>query len=43
LEKISGKALAFRRLNGLLAEIWTKISLEFYRDAADAVFKALEA
>lgn len=33
---------ARRQLNDLPDELWTKISIEFYRDPADAVFKALE-
>ena len=33
---------ARRQLNDLPDEIWTKISIEFYKDAADAVFKALD-
>jgi ATP-dependent Lon protease len=33
---------ARRQLNDLPDELWTKISIEFYRDAADAAFKALE-
>jgi ATP-dependent Lon protease len=32
---------ARRQLNDLPDEMWTKISIEFYKDAADAVFKAL--
>jgi hypothetical protein len=32
---------ARRRLNDLPDELWTKIDIEFYKDAADAVFKAL--
>jgi ATP-dependent Lon protease len=32
---------AHRQLNDLPDELWTKISIEFYKDAADAVFKAL--
>ncbi len=32
---------ARRQLNDLPDELWTKISVEFYKDAADAVFKAL--
>ncbi|MBI1919693.1 MAG: protease Lon-related BREX system protein BrxL [Geobacter sp.] len=31
-----------RQLNDLPDDLWTKISIEFYRDSADAVFKALE-
>ena len=33
---------ARRQLNDLPDELWTKIRIEFYTDAADAVFKALE-
>lgn len=33
---------ARRQLNDLPDDLWTKINIEFYRDAADAVFKALE-
>jgi ATP-dependent Lon protease len=32
---------ARRQLNELPDELWTKISIEFYEDGADAVFKAL--
>ena len=32
---------ARRQLNDLPDEIWTKVSIEFYSDAKDAVFKAL--
>ncbi len=32
---------ARRQLNDLPDELWTKVSIEFYKDAADAVFKAL--
>ena len=32
---------ARRQLNDLPDDLWTKISIEFYKDAADAVFKAL--
>jgi ATP-dependent Lon protease len=32
---------ARRQLTELPDEMWTKVSIEFYRDAADAVFKAL--
>ena len=32
---------ARRQLNDLPDELWTKISIEFYKDSADAVFKAL--
>jgi ATP-dependent Lon protease len=30
-----------RQLNDLPDELWTKINIEFYKDSADAVFKAL--
>jgi len=30
-----------RALNDLPDDLWTKISIEFYKDAADAVFKSL--
>jgi ATP-dependent Lon protease len=30
-----------RQLNDLPDELWTKINIEFYKDPADAVFKAL--
>lgn len=33
--------LARRQLNDLPDDLWTKISIEFYKDGADAVFKAL--
>ncbi len=33
---------ARRQLNDLPDDLWTKISIEFYKDSADAVFKALE-
>ncbi|HKZ36259.1 MAG TPA: S16 family serine protease, partial [Chryseolinea sp.] len=32
---------ARRQLNDLPDDLWTKISIEFYKDAQDAVFKAL--
>jgi ATP-dependent Lon protease len=32
---------ARRQLNDLPDEIWTRIAIEFYKDAADAVFRAL--
>ena len=32
---------ARRQLNDLPDDLWTRISVEFYKDAADAVFKAL--
>ncbi|HRZ83607.1 MAG TPA: BREX system Lon protease-like protein BrxL, partial [Candidatus Hydrogenedentes bacterium] len=34
---------ARRQLNDLPDDLWTKINIEFYKDTADAVFKALEA
>ena len=30
-----------RQLNELPDDLWTKISIEFYKDSGDAVFKAL--
>lgn len=30
-----------RQLDDLPDELWTKINIEFYKDSADAVFKAL--
>ena len=33
---------ARRQLNELPDDIWTKLNIEFYRDPADAIFKALE-
>jgi ATP-dependent Lon protease len=33
---------ARRQLNDLPDDFWTKISIEFYKDSADAVFKALD-
>jgi ATP-dependent Lon protease len=32
---------ARRQLNELPDELWTKVNIAFYKDAADAVFKAL--
>ncbi len=32
---------ARRQLNDLPDELWTKLNIEFYKDAADAVFKSL--
>jgi ATP-dependent Lon protease len=32
---------ARRQLNDLPDELWTKVNIEFYKDASDAVFKAL--
>lgn len=31
-----------RQLNDLPDDLWTKVNIEFYKDTADAVFKALE-
>jgi len=33
---------ARRALNELPDDLWTKVNIEFYRDATDAVFKALD-
>ena len=33
---------ARQQLNDLSDDLWTKIGIEFYRDGADAVFKAPE-
>jgi ATP-dependent Lon protease len=30
-----------RQLNDLPDDLWTRIGIEFYKDGADAVFKAL--
>lgn len=32
---------ALRQLNDLPDDIWTRINIEFYKDSADSVFKAL--
>ncbi|MGH8216631.1 MAG: hypothetical protein ACREPZ_13195 [Rhodanobacteraceae bacterium] len=32
---------ARRQLNDLPDDLWTRVSIEFYKDTADAVFKAL--
>jgi ATP-dependent Lon protease len=32
---------ARRQLSDLPDDLWTKINIEFYKDGADAVFKAL--
>jgi ATP-dependent Lon protease len=32
---------ARRQLNDLPDELWTRVNIEFYKDSADAVFKAL--
>jgi hypothetical protein len=37
----SSQLSARRQLNDLPDDLWTKISIEFYKDAADAVFKSL--
>ena len=45
VEKQAGTLLlpvaARRQLNDLPDDVWTKMSIEFYRDAADAAFKVL--
>jgi ATP-dependent Lon protease len=41
-QRILMPVAARRQLNDLPDDLWTKISIEFYRDAADAVFKALD-
>jgi ATP-dependent Lon protease len=41
-QRILMPVAARRQLNDLPDELWTKISIEFYKDAADAVFKALD-
>ncbi len=41
-QRILMPVAARRQLNDLPDEHWTKISIEFYKDAADAVFKALD-
>lgn len=33
---------ARRQLNDLLDDLWTKVSIESYKDSTDAVFKALK-
>ncbi len=40
-QKLLMPVAARQQLNELPDEMWTKISIEFYKDAADAVFKAL--
>lgn len=42
IRRQAGSVAARRQLNDLPDDLWTKISIEFYRDAADAAFKALE-
>jgi hypothetical protein len=37
----NAKDNAVVQLNDLPDELWTKINIEFYKDGADAVFKAL--
>ena len=32
---------ARRQLNDLPDDVWTKVNIEYYKDAADAVFKML--
>ncbi len=41
-QRILMPVAARRQLNELPDELWTKISIDFYKDAADAVFKALD-
>jgi ATP-dependent Lon protease len=41
-QKLLVPVAARQQLNELPDDLWTKISIEFYKDAADAVFKALE-
>jgi ATP-dependent Lon protease len=41
-QRILMPVAARRQLNDLPDELWTKISIDFYKDAADAVFKALD-
>jgi ATP-dependent Lon protease len=41
-QRIFMPVAARRQLNDLPDELWTKISIDFYKDAADAVFKALD-
>ncbi|MDQ2841002.1 MAG: protease Lon-related BREX system protein BrxL [Acidobacteriota bacterium] len=41
-QKLLVPVAARQQLNDLPDDLWTKISIEFYKDAADAVFKALE-
>lgn len=41
-QRILMPVAARRQLNDLPDDFWTKISIEFYKDAADAVFKALD-
>jgi len=40
-DSLRAEITARRQLNDLPDEIWTKVSIEFYADAADAVFKSL--
>ena len=40
-QKLLMPVAARQQLNDLPDEMWTKISIEYYKDAADAVFKAL--
>ncbi len=41
-QRILMPVAARRQLHDLPDDLWTKISIEFYKDAADAVFKALD-
>ena len=41
-QRILMPVAARRQLNDLPDELWTKLSIEFYKDAGDAVFKALD-
>ena len=41
-QRILMPVAARRQLNDLPDELWTKIIIDFYKDAADAVFKALD-
>jgi ATP-dependent Lon protease len=41
-QRILMPVAARRQLNDLPDELWTRISIEFYKDASDAVFKALD-
>jgi ATP-dependent Lon protease len=40
-QRILMPVAARRQLNDLPDDLWTKVSIDFYKDAADAVFKAL--
>jgi ATP-dependent Lon protease len=41
LKGVRTSVAARRQLNDLPDETWTKLSIEFYKDASDAVFKSL--